>query len=90
MYTAALFALLATTEYVSVEAARPITRRQSDTPVALWGACNFPSEGINGPLACADGSECICKDDSTCKVPPDCHPADKIFLESPHYAQSLD
>ena len=37
------------------------TRRDT---VALWDACNFPSMGINGPLQCAPGSECICKDSS--------------------------
>ena len=66
MFTYGLFALLAATEYACVEAASaPIGRRQSDTPVPLWGACNFPSQGINGPLPCADGSQCICKDNST-------------------------
>ena len=42
-----------------------LSRRQSSTPVALWDPCNYPSQGINGPLPCATGSECICKDDST-------------------------
>ena len=37
------------------------TRRDT---VALWDACNYPAMGINGPLQCAPGSECICKDDS--------------------------
>ena len=65
MFTVALLALLATTEYTCVEAASAqVGRRQSDTPVPLWGACNYPSQGINGPLPCADGSQCICKDDS--------------------------
>ena len=63
MYTIAWLALLATTEY-ACEAATTVGRRQSDTPVPLWGACNFPSEGVNGPLPCADGAQCICKDDS--------------------------
>lgn len=63
MYSFALLALLAGSEYAIVQAAQ-IGRRQSDTPVALWAACNFPSEGINGPLPCASGSECICKDNS--------------------------
>ena len=43
-----------------------LSRRQSSSPVALWDPCNYPSQGINGPLPCATGSECICKDDSTC------------------------
>ena len=34
-------------------------------PVNLWGACNYPSQGIIGPLPCEVGSECICKDNST-------------------------
>lgn len=37
------------------------TRRDT---VALWDACDYPSMGINGPLQCAQGSECICKDAS--------------------------
>lgn len=45
-----------------------LSRRQTSTPVALWGACNYPSQGINGPLPCASGGECICKDDSTCRT----------------------
>ena len=49
---------------MSVQAAATLLPRQG--PVPLWGACNFPSQGINGPLPCALGSECICKDDSTC------------------------
>ena len=44
-----------------------LSRRQSSTLVALWEACNYPSQGINGPLSCVSGSECICKDDSTCR-----------------------
>lgn len=36
-------------------------------PVALWEPCNFPSQGINGPLPCADGAQCICKDE--CRRP---------------------
>ena len=32
--------------------------------VALWEPCNYPDMGINGPLQCAPGSECICKDHS--------------------------
>jgi len=66
MFTVAVLALLAASEYTPVEAASAqVGRRQSDTPVPLWGACNFPSQGINGPLPCADGGQCICKDDST-------------------------
>lgn len=64
MYTVALFALLASTEYAVEAASAQLGRRQSDTPVALWEACNYPSQGINGPLPCADGAQCICKDDS--------------------------
>ena len=52
---------------MSVQAAARLLPRQGQVP--LWGACNFPSQGINGPLPCASGSECICKDDSTCMGP---------------------
>ena len=51
-------------QLMGVQAAARLLPRQG--PVPLWGACNFPSQGINGPLPCASGSECICKDDSTC------------------------
>lgn len=70
MYSTRLLLLLASIEYPNDAQAfggRPF-RRQNSTPVALWGVCNYPSQGINGPLACASGSECICKDDSTCNT----------------------
>ena len=60
-----LLALLHCSESVHAVSGR-LSRRQSSTPVALWDPCNYPSQGINGPLPCATGSECICKDDSTC------------------------
>lgn len=56
-----LLLLLAISQYTNVQAAARLLPRQG--PVALWGACNFPSEGIKGPLPCAEGS-CICKDTS--------------------------
>lgn len=66
MYTICLLVLLASLEYKCVQAAGiPFSTRQSSTAVELWEACNYPSQGINGPLPCSSG-ECICKDDSTC------------------------
>ena len=66
MYSLGLLLLLAGTNYPdgSQAAAGRLSRRQSTGTVELWGACNYPSQGINGPLPCTDGSECICKDDS--------------------------
>ena len=68
MYSISLLLLLAGVSYPdnSQAAAGRLSRRQSTGSVELWGACNYPSQGINGPLPCADGSECICKDDSKC------------------------
>ena len=68
MYSIGLLLLLAGVTYPDgAQATRGrLSRRQSSTPVELWGACNYPSQGINGPLPCVDGSECICKDDSKC------------------------
>ena len=66
MYSVSLFLLLAGSihpEGIQAAGGR-LSRRQSSSPVDLWGACNYPSQGINGPLPCASGSECICKDDS--------------------------
>ena len=70
MYSVSLLLLLASANYPDVSqaaAAGRLSRRQSTGPVELWGACNYPSQGINGPLPCVDGSECICKDDSKCR-----------------------
>ena len=66
MYSISLLLLLAGASYPdgSQAAAGRLSRRQSAAPVELWGACNYPSQGINGPLPCASGSECICKDES--------------------------
>ena len=66
MYSVGLLLLLTSISYPEGAQALGgrLSRRQSDTPVELWGACNYPSQGINGPLPCASGSECICKDDS--------------------------
>ena len=33
-----------------------VPRRQSSALVALWGVCNYPSQGIHGLLLCAIGS----------------------------------
>ena len=55
--------LLLSAQFMSVQAAARLLPRQG--PVPLWGACNFPSQGIDGPLPCVSDSECICKDDST-------------------------
>ena len=62
-----LLALLHYSDSVHAVGGR-LSRRQSSTPVALWDPCYYPSQGINGPLPCASGSECICKDDSTCST----------------------
>ena len=67
MYSVSLLLLLASANYPDgsqAATAGRLSRRQSTGTVELWGACNYPSQGINGPLTCADGSECICKDDS--------------------------
>ena len=67
MYSVSLLLLLASANYPDgsqAAIAGRLPRRQSTGTVELWGACNYPSQGINGPLPCADGSECICKDDS--------------------------
>ena len=45
----------------------PAVRR---APVELWGTCNEPGVGINGPLPCIDGAQCICKDASKLIYPP--------------------
>lgn len=71
MYTFSLLLLLAGINFPDgTQAAKDrLSRRQSSSsPVELWGACNYPSQGINGPLPCASGSECICKDESKCKT----------------------
>lgn len=70
MYSTASIFLLAVFGYPDgTQAAEGrLSRRQSSAPVALWGACNYPSQGINGPLPCVSGSECICKDDSMCNL----------------------
>ena len=76
MYSVSLLLLLASANYPDgsqAAAAGPLSRRQSTGPVELWGACNYPSQGINGPLPCVDGSECICKDDSKCRGLIQCH-----------------
>ena len=76
MYSVSLLLLLAGANYPDgsqAAAARQLSRRQSTGTVELWGACNYPSQGINGPLPCTDGSECICKDDSKCTGLIHCH-----------------
>lgn len=67
------------------QAAARLLPRQG--PVPLWGACNFPSQGINGPLPCASGSECICKDDSTCMCSLYCRSMEKLTEELSAYSQ---
>ena len=70
MYSVSLLLLLAGANYPDgsqAASAGHLSRRQSTGTVELWGACNYPSQGINGPLPCVDGSECICKDDSKCR-----------------------
>ena len=76
MYSVSLLLLLAGANYPDgsqAAAAGRLSRRQSTGTVELWGTCNYPSQGINGPLPCADGSECICKDDSKCRDLIQCH-----------------
>ena len=70
---------------MSLQAAARLLPRQG--PVPLWGACDFPSQGINGPLPCASGSECICKDDSTCMCPLFCLSMEKLTEELSAYSQ---
>ena len=70
MYSISLLLLLAGINFPDgTQGAKDrLSRRQSSSPVELWGACNYPSQGINGPLPCASGGECICKDESKCKT----------------------
>jgi len=60
----------------------PATKRAT---VELWGTCNEPSIGINGPLQCADGSQCICKDDS--KLYGQVRPEYQAYTRTPAFAQ---
>ncbi len=60
----------------------PATKRAT---VELWGTCNEPSIGINGPLQCADGSQCICKDDS--KFYGQVRVGDQAHTRTPAFAQ---
>ena len=84
MYSISVLLLLAGVNYpdVSHALAGRIARRQSSTAVELWGACNFPSEGINGPLPCASG-ECICKDECKCSGDNQFHVSGVWCLISP-------
>lgn len=77
--------LLLSAQFMSVEAAATLLPRQGTVP--LWGACNFPSQGINGPLPCASGSECICKDDSSCMCSSFCLSLEKLTGELSAYSQ---
>ncbi|KAF6217829.1 hypothetical protein HO133_006240 [Letharia lupina] len=64
MYSISLLLLLASTGYPegTRAAGGRLSRRQGSTLVPLWGACNYPSQGINGPLPCASGTYAQCRE----------------------------
>lgn len=69
--------LLSCVLFVATVYSIPAAKR---APVELWGTCNEPSIGINGPLPCVDGSQCICKDASKFCLPF----ADRSFRSPPN------